>query len=102
MLRSVRHLHDILHCVIFLATGLMFMAPVQTQSSRVRRVLTLVLFCALLELLEALPYHHAFERRDFWVDTAALCCAWLGALFLHRIHPGLPAEPESPVAALPS
>ena len=85
-LGTIGHWHNALHLVVFFLTGVMLFADAPKPSSQAIRALLLLLFCCILEWLQAVLYHNGIEWRDIFLDTIALGCALSVALLIAAVR----------------
>jgi glycopeptide antibiotics resistance protein len=82
-LRTVGTLHNAIHVAVFILTAVVGLLTPKTSLSRSSRICLLVLFCFLLELIQAFLYHNRYEWRDLYFDSLGLCFGWI-AMILYR------------------
>jgi hypothetical protein len=74
-LRTIGALHYLGHSSIFFVTAVLILWNATGLASKAWRSVSVVLFGALLELLESMSFHNIFEWRDVLSDAIGVAIA---------------------------
>jgi hypothetical protein len=90
--RTIGSMHNFGHLVIFLVTAILMCWNAGSVSAKLARCSAAIAVAILLEGLEKLVYHNAYEWTDVAVDAAGVLA---GFLVITLVSWSVPAAPRS-------